>query len=455
MTSDLQIRSEKARQRYDANPRKPIILEFAGVPKAGKTSTITQIQTFLKRCGFRVEVVVERASVCPIRDKKHFNFNVWTAATTLAQILEKTQDPPRAGDPQILILDRGLFDSICWLSVMQELRRINSNDRELIEKFLLIDDWRKRVTGVIVMTVNPEDAMKREKGHLPVEDLESTGSIMNPKVLTQMRNTVKRTIERMESQFTIKTFDTSAGTLRDDPQKTAEVVADTVINWIEEQIQEDILFLEKSDIQEFFGSSTTLLGDAASSLVSRFLASGQYRPRQEVEANHELVQALPVVVVRNRSGAVLRLRRCERDKENLLHEKLVIWAGGHVRSEDDNGNAIRNGAVRELQEELRLTIEPEELEFLGAVYVDPGKQGKTRQHTALVFEWRANSEDVEVTLSTAEFFERRGTSLSGKFIDLETLTTEVNNDSKTEPWTEEIVKNLLPDSLRSQSQELF
>ena len=31
--------------------------------------------------------MVERASVCPIRDKKHANFNIWTLCTTLAQIL--------------------------------------------------------------------------------------------------------------------------------------------------------------------------------------------------------------------------------------------------------------------------------------------------------------------------------------------------------------------------------
>jgi len=118
--SHLQIRAEKAAERF-GNARKPIVFEFAGVPKAGKTSTLNTLQAFLKRCGFRVEVVVERASVCPIKDKRHSNFNVWTACTTLVQILEKTQDPPRPEDPHILILDRGLFDSLCWLKLMERL----------------------------------------------------------------------------------------------------------------------------------------------------------------------------------------------------------------------------------------------------------------------------------------------------------------------------------------------
>jgi hypothetical protein len=147
--SSRQSRAESAAARFNG-ARKPIVIEFAGVPKAGKTSTLGQLQAFLKRCGFRVEIVVERASVCPIRDKRHSNFNVWTACTTLAQVLEKTQSPSRPEDPHILILDRGLFDAVSWLAVMERLARIRPADREAVERFLLLDDWRRRVTGVIV-----------------------------------------------------------------------------------------------------------------------------------------------------------------------------------------------------------------------------------------------------------------------------------------------------------------
>src|SRR5438067_12417683 len=106
MKSSLQLRAEKALESFRARSRGPVVIEFAGLPKAGKTSTISQVHAFFRRCGFRTEIVVERASVCPIKDKKHFNFNVWTACTTLTQLLEKTQAPPRPDDPDILILDR-------------------------------------------------------------------------------------------------------------------------------------------------------------------------------------------------------------------------------------------------------------------------------------------------------------------------------------------------------------
>jgi hypothetical protein len=213
-------RARSAAERFDRQASRPIVVEFAGVPKAGKTSTIGQVVAFFKRCHFRVEVVVERASVSPIRDKKHANFNVWTACTTLAQLLEQTQDPPQSDDPQILILDRGIFDSLCWLAMMERLFRIRRSDRERIESFLLIDDWRKRISGVIVMLASPKDSMLRERGVLPVPN--AIGSIMNPDVLSQIRKTTCETADRFNKAFRQFQGDTSANPYRDNHGKTCE-----------------------------------------------------------------------------------------------------------------------------------------------------------------------------------------------------------------------------------------
>jgi len=438
MKSPLQTRAEQAAEKF-STARKPVVFEFAGVPKAGKTSTLGALQAFLKRCGFRVEVVVERASVCPIRDKKHANFNVWTACTTLAQILEKTQNPPRPEDPHILILDRGLFDSICWLSMMEHLERIRPDERKIIERFLKIDDWRDRISAVFVMTVNPADAMMREQGLLPVEA--GKGSIMNTEVLKQMLKTTEETAEKLKGDFRIFTIDTS-GSSKDGPQRTAEKVADLALNVIEEHLREEILFLPQTRIAQLFTGRKFIPAPDAQKLVEAFGKSGQFRPRDEVEQDKQLVQALPVVVIRNKSGDVLRLRRKERDGENPLHEKLVIWAGGHARKEDQtNGDTLLQCAIRELQEELRLSLEPTELELRGAIYFDLNQ--RSARHVAIVYEWKAQADDVAVVLSTAEFFERRGTSLSGTFVSITELAADVECGKLAEDWSVEIVREVL------------
>ena len=363
--NNIQSRAEQAARLFAEKARKPLVIEFAGVPKAGKSTTLAHVQTFLKRCGFRTEVVVERASVCPIRDKKHANFNVWTACTTLAQVLEKTQNPPSSEDPQILFLDRGIFDSICWLTMMERISRIRQDQRKTIQNFLMIEDWRKRISAVFVMLASPQDAMKREQGVLPVEG--TGGSIMNPEVLEQVRRINRECIERFEGDFRLFPIDTSFGDTRDNPGRTAEVVAETILGLIEEQISEDILTCPREAVTQAFSEKNFIDGSLASGLVGQFreYTDDDFRPRDEVEKDSSRIQALPIVIVRNASGDVLRLCRREKRSDNPLHEKSVIWAGGHVRREDAvNGDPLSYCAVREIDEELRLQIESSALRLL-------------------------------------------------------------------------------------------
>jgi len=160
-----------------------------------------------------------------------------------------------------------------------------------------------------------------------------------------------------------------------------------------------------------------------------------------VEEDFEAIQALPVVIVRRKNGDVLRLKRKEKDAKNPLNEKIVIWAGGHTRKEDkSNGETLLQCILRELQEELRLSVEPEELVLQGAIYSDENPH--SGKHLALVYEWRARTDDVVVALNN-EFFERRGTSLSGTFVSVENLIKEIENEKLTEPWSVEIATEIL------------
>ena len=227
---------------------------------------------------------------------------------------------------------------------------------------------------------------------------------MNEQVLEQMLKTTLETADRLKDDFSIHIVDTSSDQLRQKPQRTSEVVADLAIEAIENQLREEILCLPRTEVRRVFGSAVCLPNSEAQDLLNSFARGGKFLPRDEVEGDVSLVQALPVVVVRNRSGDVLRLRRKETNTSNPLHEKLVIWAGGHVRVEDGaNGEAILRGAIREVQEELRLSIEPGELRLMGALFVPDGE--RTSKHAAIVYEWRAETDDVVVALSNAEFFE--------------------------------------------------
>ena len=448
MKTELQIRAEDAAERF-RGARKPVLFEFAGLPKAGKTSTANALQAFLTRCGFRVEIVSERNSLCPVRDQARSNFNAWAAGrmaplyaacTTLAQILERTQNPPGFDDPDILILDQGLFDALCWLRLMERLERIRPEECRVIGSFLRLADWRRRISAVFVMTASPEDAMQREKGLLPVERQE--GAIMNKKVLARMLNTIRKTSPSLKNEFRIFEIDTSAER-KGGARQIAEAVANLALNVIEEHLGEDVLSLPEEDVIRTFADRRCLNSSEAAALAGLFVKSGNFKPREEVEADKSRVQALPVVVVRNKSGRVLRLRRKERTDKNPLNEKIVIWTGGHVRKEDEaGGDSILQCALREIQEGLRLGLEPHELKLRGAVYSGRGGEG-TPKRAAIVYEWKAKTDDAAIALSGGEFFDGRGTALSGAFVPLKEIARDVDDGKIAEEVSVEIVRELL------------
>jgi len=277
---------------------------------------------------------------------------------------------------------------------------------------------------------------------------------MNKEVLQQIKETNLKCAGKLRDYFQIYTIDTSFGDTKDDPERTAEVAADIVLSVIEEQIKEDILILPKDTIKKVFAGKSCLLGSDASKLMQLFVESGEFRAREDVESDVAQVQALPVVIVRNASGEILRLKRRERSEDNPLHEKIVIWAGGHVRLEDaTNGNPLFHCAIRELREELRLNIELSDLKLVAAIYLDNGSNAA--KHVAIAFEWRAKSNDVAVALSRSEFFERRGTSLSGSFIPLMDLAHDVESGKLDEPWSTELVRECLGTDSFDFSPQLF
>lgn len=434
--SAIQRRAESLALQFREARLPAIVIEFAGVPKAGKTSTLNQVYAFLRRCGFKCEVVVERASVCPIKDKKHFNFNIWTACTTLSQLLEKTQNPPRADDPDILFLDRGVFDAMCWLRLLERLGRIRPDDRESANAFLLTEDWISRVTGVIAMSTKPADALKREQGLLPVDG--SGGSIMNPVVLKQMGAVIRSAASDLKDRFKIFSVDTSAKPYAGNQTETCRAVTNRILDWVQGALEEQILSAQR---KQFSLKDHLVLHDKqAKRWVKRFEKVGDFRPRKKVEADLSRIQPLPVVVVRNKSGDVLRLVRKEREVSNRLHKKVTVWAGGHVRREDGNNgkSSITAGALRELQEELRIYAPPDKLKLLGAVYT--AVPGSTEKHMAFVYEWRAEGDDIEIALCNGEFMEKQGTSLQGAFLPAEKIMEEQDG---LEEWSKAILSSLI------------
>ena len=226
---------------------------------------------------------------------------------------------------------------------------------------------------------------------------------------------------------------------------------------VENQLAEDILSCPRETVTELFGDKNFIGGSQAAELARRFNedSASDFRPRNEVEEDKSRIQALPVVIVRNKSGGVLRLCRREKKHDNPLHNKNCDLGRrpcslrGCCQRRPRSSIALSGN----LRKSCASRLKPRDLHLIGAVYFDNG--GKTSRHVGIAYEWRAPTDDVSIVLSRSEFSERRGTSLKGSFSSIAELVKEVEAKTLKEPWSVALVReSLAEDAFPSNSRLL-
>lgn len=400
--------------------RRPFFIEFSGTPKSGKTTGATRLDLFLRRSGFRVRTLAERASTCPLRRKDHMFFNVWTACTTLVQMLEALDR-----DDQIVIVDRGLFDALCWMNWLEKTARLNSEERQIIDNFIFLKRWRELTDIVFILKVNPKESLKREFAGQLTKRL---GSIMNENTLKQFNNSLDIIDKEHNRSFRrVIHIDTTST----DPVTTVEKIARITMEKLEEFLEERVLVISKDALVDLNVHSGFIDNPQT---LKRFrdivVNSGEFVDRSIAEKNLDYVQPIALGYLQYK-GKYFLLRRSEEDSKNRMHEKYVIWAGGHIRQQDRvNGDAIKTGLMRELREELYINNLPTE-ELVGLV-LDTSNIASSR-HIGVVYKFLLNDADVAISMNQKEFKETKGKSMSGKFATPGELESYY---SKMEPWTQ-------------------
>ena len=174
--------------------RRPLIIEFSGSPKSGKTTVIGVLSLFFRRNNFRVETFTERASISPIANRKgHPDFNVWVSCASLQGLIESVEK-----DIDLLILDRGLFDALVWNRLLARTGRITPQEAETIEAFFAMDRWTRMVDLVCVMRCDPATSIEREYAN---QLTRKRGTIMEASVLDQLNLAIDDTLARCSPKF--------------------------------------------------------------------------------------------------------------------------------------------------------------------------------------------------------------------------------------------------------------
>lgn len=150
----------KSNLRYDKEflPR-PYFIELTGSPSAGKTTTITELYKFLRRLGFRVLRPQEGAEVIQHIPRTTPVYNARTGMYALTILMDEafkhTYD--------IVILDRGIFDTYAWMLYWLDKGKLTEADAQLIQQFFLSPLWVNLIDAAFFMVCQPEEAMRREQ----------------------------------------------------------------------------------------------------------------------------------------------------------------------------------------------------------------------------------------------------------------------------------------------------
>lgn len=339
-------------QAEDSEVKLPLIIEFSGSPKSGKTTIIGIVTHFLKRMGADVVPPVEGASLRTppgLRDD-WLAFNAWSGCYALQQILvDCSLEEPNT----IVILDRGLFDVAGWMEFLFRFKsRLTETDRNTVEGFFSLDLWRQRQNAVFLFTADAATSLRREvHGKLTLE----TGSVMNAETLEQIREAYLATARARAAAFDrvihLDTSDLPAGPL--DFQQIAFQVATRIVRMIEELSTQMLLVTQPVTFEGFVQAAGLV-----ERTVGQILNSNDpcFVDRVDAERSPHVQQVVPYALLEDTDGKYFWARRRSDTRRAELRGRWTILVGGHAEQRDWEGGTpeqvFERCLRREMDEEL-------------------------------------------------------------------------------------------------------
>lgn len=410
--------------------RRPIVIEFSGSPKSGKSSCISSLDIFLRRNNFRTKVLTERASVCPIENKFDPLFNVWNGCAALNQLSEIISNRPR--DYDVVILDRGFFDSLCWFEWQRMNGFLGTGDFERFVSFFTAERFRMMVDLVIHFDAEPSTSMEREYKHLLTR---KEGSVMRSHVLDGYRSAAKYAREKYERQFrqlvVVKTDE-------HDQNKVSAMVTKLVLEKLRDVAMERIAYVDRNVLEDSFVKGNTLKFSEINKILNQNI---RFEERDVVERDVSKVQLIPIALLKDKvefKFIVARKRKQMISSKSPEEDKILLYFGGHAREEDktlfDSSNVfdiLSQCLFRELKEELGIDVRMLESDPI-CVWNRDGT--RSDQHLAIGFVVERDLEFTRLSIDEREFVrltkkDRYGT---GTLIDGNGINSEI---SRIDSWS--------------------
>ena len=431
--SELQKQAETVLAlKQEHRQKRPIVIEFSGSPKAGKTSCINSLALFLKRNGFSVAIIQERASICPVSDKQSPMFNLWTACMSLAGLIGTLED--KSCHVDVLILDRGIFDALCWFQWLVKNKNMEEKQKEVTERFLLMEELVRSIDIVFAFCATPDVSIGREYATLLTD---KPGSIMNKKVLGEYLKAIESTVEEKKDYFhKIFTIETSDKNQDEVGKEVTQITLDT----LKDLLMERVGYLERDEALNGLLSSKRVFNDGD----VKSWPSIKFDLRCDVEKNEKVLQPIPVAIITNlKKDRILVIKKNKNavSADSPEKDKLLLYVGGHPRFEDstevvskDFLSICRNALKREVKEEIGIAIA---LNDIQPFYLYTPDNERSKKHLAVCFLVPLDEDSIKLRLDSHELVMNKGKSKSGRFLTL----GEICQEPEMESWSRLILEH--------------
>lgn len=427
--------------------KRPIVIEFSGSPKSGKTSCINSLELFLKRNGFSVEIIHERANLCPVSDKQSPMFNIWTSFMSVCGMISVLERKDINCD--CLILDRGIFDAFCWFNWLTSEHLMDIDQKTIIENVLTMESLVNKIDIVFAFSAKPEISIQREYAALLTDKL---GTIMNPKVLSKYKKSIDATIKE-KKQFFHKIFsiDTSDKS-QDDVNKE---VTQTTLRSLNDLLMEKIGYIKptKEEWKEISKNRVCKYSN-----LKNILQNITFDLRETVEKSEFFLQPIPIAVITNTEcSKVLVIKKTPKAVTTGSPEKdkLLLYVGGHSRDEDvtqatssDFLTICRSTLSREIKEEIGINVA---LKKIVPFFIYTPDSEKSKKHIGVCFLVKLpNIDTIKLRLDPQELVLNKGTSKSGRFHEINSLIKDCN---EWESWSVEILQKVFKITLQNNNYQ--
>ena len=424
--------------KQERGQRRPLLIEFCGSPKSGKTTTITSLNIFLKRNGFKTVLLTERASICPIENKRHPFFNIWTLTSAISEILENLEHGKDKID--VIICDRGIFDALCWFTWLntypsRKSPYLDDDSYDILTKFIRMDIWRKNIDLIYVFSVKPDTSIVREYSNLLTE---KRGSIMQETILKEYNDSIGNSISKFGSFFRkIEQITTDTDETNNLPNIVSYKVTTQLLNNLQDLLIEKIGYLDDTIKNAILKKK---IHDDLSLFSRKKL---KFENRNVVEEDLSCIQPIVIAVITNKERnqlLIVKKNPKKISKNSQERDKILCYIGGHSRIEDrDDPNedifkTMKQTLHREIQEEIGESLSIRDSRpFI--ICTPDGK--RNAQHFAICYTIEMDLENKKFKLTSDEFTMKTGKSKSGNIVNVNDVY-KMNIDT----WSEVIIEKI-------------